>query len=60
MTLSDWGDPAFVQYVYVCVHTDTSMLICHLFLSDTICLCYILSAKTTLFTLKISLAQQHF
>lgn len=42
--------------VCVCVLTHPQ-LICSLFFTDTICLCFILS-ETTLFTLEISLSQQ--
>lgn len=55
ITLSESGDPAIVC-VCVCVLTHPQ-LICSLFFTDTICLCFILS-ETTLFTLEISLSQQ--
>lgn len=42
--------------VCVCMQTHPQ-LICSLFFTDTICLCFILS-ETTLFTLEISLSQQ--
>ena len=57
ITPSESGDPAIVC-VCVCVCMQTHpQLICSLFSTDTVCLCFILSG-TTLFTLEISPSRQ--